>query len=114
MQESSTDDEVASSFPLQPGAGIPSLDSGHQQQPSPQNAHSEGAVSPFTPEFLVQQRWGAMEDSRFEIQSPSACAAACADSHSQIMEYIHKIEADLEHLKVPWTSSLGVRYKKHI
>ena len=55
-----------------------------------------------------------MEDSRFEIQSPSACAAACADSHSQIMEYIHKIEADLEHLKVPWTSSLGVRYKKHI
>uniref|UniRef100_A0AAA9SRC7 Rho guanine nucleotide exchange factor 12 n=1 Tax=Bos taurus TaxID=9913 RepID=A0AAA9SRC7_BOVIN len=95
VQESSTDDEVASSFPLQPGAGIPSLDSGHQQQPSPQNAHSDGAVSPFNPELLVQQRWGAMEDSCFEIQSPSACA----DSQSQIMEYIRKIEADLEHLK---------------
>lgn len=110
VQESSTDDEVASSFPLQPGAGIPSLDSGHQQQPSPQNAHSDGAVSPFNPELLVQQRWGAMEDSCFEIQSPSACA----DSQSQIMEYIRKIEADLEHLKVPRTSSLGVGYKKHV
>uniref|UniRef100_A0A452G9M6 Rho guanine nucleotide exchange factor 12 n=1 Tax=Capra hircus TaxID=9925 RepID=A0A452G9M6_CAPHI len=95
VQESSTDDEVASSFPLQPGAGIPSLDSGHQQQPSPQNAHSDGAVSPLTSEFLIQQRWGTMEDSCFEIQSPSACA----DSQSQIMEYIRKIEADLEHLK---------------
>ncbi|XP_008568425.1 PREDICTED: rho guanine nucleotide exchange factor 12 isoform X2 [Galeopterus variegatus] len=95
VQESSTDEEVASSFTPQPMTGIPSMDSAHQQQHSPQNAHSDGAVSPFTPEFLVQQRWGAMEDSRFEIQSPSFCA----DSQSQIMEYIHKIEADLEHLK---------------
>lgn len=31
------------------------------------------------------------------------------------MEYIRKIEADLEHLKVPQTSaSLGLAYKKHI
>uniref|UniRef100_A0A2K6LMW5 Rho guanine nucleotide exchange factor 12 n=1 Tax=Rhinopithecus bieti TaxID=61621 RepID=A0A2K6LMW5_RHIBE len=95
VQESSTDEEVASSLTLQPMTGIPAMESTHQQQHSPQNTHSDGAVSPFTPEFLVQQRWGAMEDSCFEIQSPSSCA----DSQSQIMEYIHKIEADLEHLK---------------
>ncbi|XP_032141070.1 rho guanine nucleotide exchange factor 12 isoform X3 [Sapajus apella] len=95
VQESSTDEEVASSLTLQPVTGISAVDSTHQQQHSPQNAHSDGVVSPFTPEFLVQQRWGAMEDSCFEIQSPSSCA----DSQSQIMEYIHKIEADLEHLK---------------
>ena len=87
------------------------MDSTRRQQHSPQNAHSDGAVSPFTPEFLVQQRWGAMEDSCFELRSPSSCA----DSQSQIMEYIRKIEADLEHLKVPQTStSLGLGYKKHI
>uniref|UniRef100_A0A2K5TU72 Rho guanine nucleotide exchange factor 12 n=1 Tax=Macaca fascicularis TaxID=9541 RepID=A0A2K5TU72_MACFA len=95
VQESSTDEEVASSLTLQPMTGIPAMESTHQQQHSPQNTHSDGAVSPFTSEFLVQQRWGAMEDSCFEIQSPSSCA----DSQSQIMEYIHKIEADLEHLK---------------
>nr|XP_045226840.1 rho guanine nucleotide exchange factor 12 isoform X4 [Macaca fascicularis] len=95
VQESSTDEEVASSLTLQPMTGIPAMESSHQQQHSPQNTHSDGAVSPFTSEFLVQQRWGAMEDSCFEIQSPSSCA----DSQSQIMEYIHKIEADLEHLK---------------
>ncbi|XP_066895250.1 rho guanine nucleotide exchange factor 12 isoform X4 [Kogia breviceps] len=95
VQESSTDEEVASSLPAQPATGIPAMDSTRRQQRSPQNAHFHGAVSPFTPEFLVQQRWGAMEDSCFEIQSPSSCA----DSQSQIMEYIRKIEADLEHLK---------------
>ncbi|XP_037697673.1 rho guanine nucleotide exchange factor 12 isoform X2 [Choloepus didactylus] len=90
VQESSTDEEVASSLALQPVAGISSLQSAHQQQqPSPQNAHSDETHSPFTPE------WGAMEDSCFEIQSPSSYA----DSQSQIMEYIRKIEADLEHLK---------------
>uniref|UniRef100_A0A452VFZ6 Rho guanine nucleotide exchange factor 12 n=1 Tax=Ursus maritimus TaxID=29073 RepID=A0A452VFZ6_URSMA len=73
---------------------IPSTDSARPHQHSPQRAHSDGAASPFTPEFLLQQRWGAMEDSCFEIQSPPSCA----DSQSQIMEYIRKIEADLEHL----------------
>lgn len=96
VQESSTDEEIASSFTLQPVAGIPSVDSAHQQQYSPQNTHSDGAVSPFTTEVLVQRRWRAMEDACFEIQSPSSCT----DSQSQILEYIHKIEADLEHLKV--------------
>ncbi|XP_023576854.1 rho guanine nucleotide exchange factor 12 [Octodon degus] len=95
VQESSTDEEVTSSFALQPVAGIPTVDSPYQQQYSPQSAHSDGAASPFTTEFLVQRRWGAVEDSCFEIQSPSSCT----DSQSQIMEYIRKIEADLEHLK---------------
>ncbi|KAG8522237.1 Rho guanine nucleotide exchange factor 12, partial [Galemys pyrenaicus] len=95
VQESSTDEEVASTLPPQHMTGIPSMDSAHQHQHSPKNAHSDGAASPFTPEFLVQQRWGAMEDSCFEIRSPSSYA----DSQSQILEYIRKIEADLEHLK---------------
>nr|XP_042136656.1 rho guanine nucleotide exchange factor 12 isoform X1 [Peromyscus maniculatus bairdii] len=94
VQESSTDEEVASSFTLQPVTGTPSVDSTHQQLHSPPNVHSDGAVSPFTPEFLIQRRWRAMEDACFEIQSSS-----CTDSQSQILEYIHKIEADLEHLK---------------
>lgn len=105
VQESSTDEEVASSFTLQPVAGIPSVDSAHQQQYSPQNTHSDGAVSPFTTEVLVQRRWRAMEDACFEIQSPSSYT----DSQSQILEYIHKIEADLEHLKVCHVSvSIGL------
>ncbi|KAF3823669.1 hypothetical protein GH733_007137 [Mirounga leonina] len=95
VQESSTDEEVASSLPPPPATGIPSMDSAPLQHHSPRRAHSDGAASPFTPEFLVQQRWGAMDDSCFEIQSPPSCA----DSQSQIMEYIRKIEADLEHLK---------------
>lgn len=104
VQESSTDEEVASSFPLQPVTGIPAVDSSHQQQHSPQNVHPEGPVSPFTPEFLVQRHWRAMEDTCFEIQSPS-----CTDSQSQILEYIHKIEADLEHLKVcPISASVAL------
>lgn len=96
VQESSTDEEIASSFTLQPVTGTPSVDSSHQQQHSPQNALSEGAISPSTPEFLVQRRWRAVEDACSEVQSPSAWT----DSQSQILEYIHKIEADLEHLKV--------------
>ncbi|XP_054448434.1 rho guanine nucleotide exchange factor 12 isoform X3 [Pteronotus mesoamericanus] len=95
VQETSTDEEVASSLLLQPMKGLPFVDSTHQLQHSPPNTLSDGAVSPFTSEFLVQQGWGAMEDSCFEIQSPSTYA----DSKRQIMEYIHKIEADLEHLK---------------
>ncbi|VTJ86636.1 Hypothetical predicted protein [Marmota monax] len=95
VQQSSTAQEVASSFTLQPVTGIPSMDSIHHQQHSPQNAHSDEAGSPFTPEFLVQWHWETMEDSCFEIQSLSSYT----DSQSQTMEYIHKIEADLEHLK---------------
>ena len=101
VQESSTDEEVTSSLPPQPMKGLPFVDSTQQPQHSLQNALSDGAVSPFTPEFLVQQCWEAGEDTCYEIQSPYTCA----DSERQIMEYIHKIEADLEHLKVPHTSA---------
>uniref|UniRef100_A0A8D1UZH4 Rho guanine nucleotide exchange factor 12 n=1 Tax=Sus scrofa TaxID=9823 RepID=A0A8D1UZH4_PIG len=52
VQESSTDEEVASSLPPLPTTGVPSMDSTHQQQHSPPHAHSDGAVSLFTPEFL--------------------------------------------------------------
>ncbi|XP_037009533.2 rho guanine nucleotide exchange factor 12 isoform X3 [Artibeus jamaicensis] len=95
VQESSTDEEVTSSLPPQPMKGHPFVDSTHQPQHSLQNALSDGAVSPFTTEFMVQQCWGTIEDSCYETQS----ASTCADSERQIMEYIHKIEADLEHLK---------------
>ncbi|XP_036600800.1 rho guanine nucleotide exchange factor 12 isoform X1 [Trichosurus vulpecula] len=86
VQESSTEEEVAS--------GLPSMGWAHQQQPLC-DPRSDGGGSPFTSDFLVQQRWGPGEESGFSAQSPSSSA----DSHSQIMQYIRKIEADLEHLK---------------
>lgn len=99
VQESSTDEDAALSLPL-PSAGLPAMDAVHQQQQQPpRHAHSDGAASPFTPDCQAQQRWGAGEASCFETPSPSPSA----DSQSQIMECIHKIEADLEHLKVPQT-----------
>ncbi|XP_048199958.1 rho guanine nucleotide exchange factor 12 isoform X2 [Perognathus longimembris pacificus] len=94
VQESSTDEEMASSFAPQPGPGLPSADSPRQQPHSPQNAPMDEALSPLPPEFLGRRRWGALEGSCFEIRSP-----CCTDSQSQILECIHKIEADLEHLK---------------
>ncbi|KAM9032232.1 rho guanine nucleotide exchange factor 12 isoform X2 [Sarcophilus harrisii] len=86
VQESSTEEEGVSN--------LPSVGWAHQQQ-SVLNPRSDGGGSPFTPEFLVQQRWRPGEESGFSAQSPSSSA----DSHSQIMQYIRKIEADLEHLK---------------
>ncbi|XP_078003023.1 rho guanine nucleotide exchange factor 12 isoform X4 [Phascolarctos cinereus] len=86
VQESSTEEEV--------GSGLPSVGWAHQQQPL-HHPRSDGGGSSLTPEFLVQQRWGTGEESGFSAQSPSSTA----DSHSQIMQYIRKIEADLEHLK---------------
>ncbi|XP_074071382.1 rho guanine nucleotide exchange factor 12 isoform X2 [Macrotis lagotis] len=86
VQESSTEEEVAS--------GLPSVGWAHQQQPL-HDPRSDGGDSPFIPEFLVQHRWGSGEETGFRAQSPSSSA----DSHSQIMQCIQKIEADLEHLK---------------
>ncbi|XP_043850710.1 rho guanine nucleotide exchange factor 12 isoform X4 [Dromiciops gliroides] len=86
VQESSTEDEIAS--------GLPSVGWAQHQQ-SLGDTRSDGGNSPFTPAFLAQQRWGPGEESGFGAQSPSSSA----DSHSQIMQYIQKIEADLEHLK---------------
>lgn len=95
VQESSTDEEGAVWLPPQSGTGLPATDPAQQQRPSSQKALSDGAVSPFTPEPLAPQRWGALEGACLEIQSPSACA----DSQSQVLECIRKIEAALEHLK---------------
>lgn len=91
VQESSTDEEIACSFPP---LGSPSTDPTHQPQRSP-SMRSEGALSPFTPECLVPTRWGTGEEPCFEVRSPSLCA----DPQGQIMRCILKIEADLEHLK---------------
>ncbi|XP_049633957.1 rho guanine nucleotide exchange factor 12 [Suncus etruscus] len=95
VQESSTDEEIACSLPPLPPAGPPCTDSTHQPQHSPQQARSDGAPSPFSPEYLVSPRWGTREEPSFEIQSPPLCA----DPQSQIMSCIRKIEANLEHLK---------------
>ncbi|XP_016063141.1 PREDICTED: rho guanine nucleotide exchange factor 12 [Miniopterus natalensis] len=96
VQESCTDEEAASSLTLQPTAGLPSVDpTQQQQQHSPQNAFSDDTTSPLTPEFLALQHWGATGDSCFEMQRPPTCAA----SQDRVLEYICKIEADLEHLK---------------
>lgn len=97
VQESSTDEDGPAWLSPQPRTGLPSADPAQQQWPSSQKALSDGAVSPFTPEPLAPQRWGAMEGASFEIQSPSTCA----DSQDQVLECIRKIEAALEHLKVP-------------
>lgn len=98
MQESSTDEEPAPALPP-PSAGLPPVDAAQQPPPPPGRAHSDGAASPFTPDGQAQQRWGAGEASCFETPS----ASPCADSQSQIMDCIQKIEADLERLKVPQT-----------
>ncbi|XP_036286133.1 rho guanine nucleotide exchange factor 12 isoform X5 [Pipistrellus kuhlii] len=90
VQESSTDEEGAVWLPPHSGTVLPTTDPAQQQRPSSQKALPDGAVSPFTP-----QRWGALEGACLEIQSPFACA----DSPSQVLECIHKIEAALEHLK---------------
>lgn len=97
VQESSTDEESAVWLPPQPGTSLPATDPAQQQRPSSQKVHSDGAVSLFTLEPLAPQCWGAMEGACLEIQSPSACT----DSPSQVLECIRKIEAALEHLKVP-------------
>lgn len=110
VQESSTDEEGAAWLPPQPRTGLPAVDLAQQQRPSSQKALSDGAMSPFTPEPLAPQRWGALEGACFEIQSPSACT----DSQSQVLECIRQIEAALEHLKVPRASASGLSDGKHM
>ncbi|XP_056650194.1 rho guanine nucleotide exchange factor 12 isoform X3 [Monodelphis domestica] len=86
VQESSTEEDVV--------PGLPAMGWAHQQQPL-RDARSDGGGSPFTSEYLIQPRWGPVEEFGFSAQSPPSST----DSHSQIMQYIGKIEADLEHLK---------------
>ncbi|XP_038609248.1 rho guanine nucleotide exchange factor 12 isoform X4 [Tachyglossus aculeatus] len=91
VQESSTDEEIASSVGLPRTAGPSSLDCADEQE---RFCRPDGGSSPFTPEWL-HPRLGAPGEPGFGAQSrpPSG------DSRSQILQYIQKIEADLEHLK---------------
>lgn len=102
MQESSTDDEV-SSLVLQCTAGSTSLDTAQQQHVSPREAQADGGSSLFA-EFMAS-RWAAVEESSSGAPSPPFSV----ESRIQMMQYIHKIEADLEHLKVQ-CASVGISW----
>uniref|UniRef100_A0A7M4FT15 Rho guanine nucleotide exchange factor 12 n=1 Tax=Crocodylus porosus TaxID=8502 RepID=A0A7M4FT15_CROPO len=92
VQESSTDDEV-SSLILQCTAGDTSLDTVQQQHVSPREAQSDRGSSLFA-EFMAS-RWATVEESSSGAPSPPFSV----ESRIQMMQYIRKIEADLEHLK---------------
>ncbi|KAM7137814.1 rho guanine nucleotide exchange factor 12 isoform 5-T5 [Macrochelys suwanniensis] len=93
VQESSTDEDV-SSLVLQCTAGHSSLDSAHQQPISPRDPQSDEGSSPFAEEFMVS-RWGPVDELCSDALSPHLSV----QSRIQMMQYIQKIEADLEHLK---------------
>uniref|UniRef100_A0A8C3HK92 Rho guanine nucleotide exchange factor 12 n=1 Tax=Chrysemys picta bellii TaxID=8478 RepID=A0A8C3HK92_CHRPI len=78
VQESSTDEDV-SSLVLQCTA----------------DAQSDEGSSPFAEEFMAS-RWGPVDELCSDAPSPHLSV----ESRIQIMQYIQKIEADLEHLKV--------------
>ncbi|KAM6238168.1 rho guanine nucleotide exchange factor 12 isoform 3-T3 [Porphyrio hochstetteri] len=93
VQESSTDDEV--SLVLQcTGGGRTSLDSAQQQPLSPRDTQSDGGSSPFAEEMMAS-RWGGVEESCSFVASPHFSI----ESRVQMMQYIQKIEDDLEKLK---------------
>uniref|UniRef100_A0A8D0H3M1 Rho guanine nucleotide exchange factor 12 n=1 Tax=Sphenodon punctatus TaxID=8508 RepID=A0A8D0H3M1_SPHPU len=89
VQESSTDEEVSSLIHFSA-----SMDSAHQQPLSLQDVPSDGGSSPFVEQFIASC-WEAAEDSCSEAPSPRFSV----ESRAQIMQYIQKIEADLERLK---------------
>uniref|UniRef100_A0A8C8VHS2 Rho guanine nucleotide exchange factor 12 n=1 Tax=Pelusios castaneus TaxID=367368 RepID=A0A8C8VHS2_9SAUR len=93
VQESSTDEEV-SSLILQCAAGHSSLDSAHQQPVSPRDAQSDEGSSLFAEECKTS-RWGPVD----ELCSDAPSSHFSVESRTQMMLYIQKIEADLEHLK---------------
>ncbi|EMP29024.1 Rho guanine nucleotide exchange factor 12, partial [Chelonia mydas] len=93
VQESSTDEDV-SSLVLQCTAGHSSLDSAHQQPISPRDAQSDEGSSPFAEEFMAS-RWGPVDELCSDAPSPHFSV----ESRVQMMQYIQKIESDLEHLK---------------
>lgn len=94
VQESSTDEEV-SSLVLQCTAGNSTTDSAHQQSAMQRDAQSDRGSSPFVEE-LMASHWGVAEESCSDVLSPPFSV----ESRTQIIHYIQKIEADLEHLKV--------------
>lgn len=94
VQESSTDEEV-SSLVLQCTAGNSTTDSAHQQSALLRDAQSDRGSSPFAEE-LMASHWDAVEESCSDVLSPPFSV----ELRTQIIHYIQKIEADLEHLKV--------------
>ncbi|KAM6190931.1 rho guanine nucleotide exchange factor 12 isoform 1-T1 [Sarcoramphus papa] len=94
VQESSTDEEVSSLVLQCTAGGRTSLDSAQQQPLSPRDTQSDGGSSPFAEEMMAS-RWGAVEESCSFVASPHFSI----ESRVQMMQYIQKIEDDLEKLK---------------
>lgn len=95
VQESSTDEEVSSLVLQCTAGGRTSLDSAQQQPLSPRDTQSDGGSSPFAEEMMAS-RWGGVEESCSFVASPHFSL----ESRVQMMQYIQKIEDDLEKLKV--------------
>lgn len=96
MQESSTDEEVSSLVLQGAAGGSTSLDSAQQQPLSPRDTQSDGGSSPFAEEMMVT-RWGGVEEPCTVVANPPFWSI---ESRVQMMQYIQKIENDLEKLKV--------------
>ncbi|KAM9255809.1 rho guanine nucleotide exchange factor 12 isoform 3-T3 [Cariama cristata] len=94
VQESSTDEEVSSLVLQCTAGGRTSLDSAQQQPLSPRDTQSDGGNSPFAEEMMAS-RWGGVEESCSFVASPHFSI----ESRVQMMQYIQKIEDDLEKLK---------------
>ncbi|XP_072740926.1 rho guanine nucleotide exchange factor 12 isoform X4 [Ciconia boyciana] len=94
VQESSTDEEVSSLVLQCTAGGRTSLDSAQQQPLSPRDTQSDGGSSPFAEEMMAS-RWGGVEESCSFVASPRFSI----ESRVQMMQYIQKIEDDLEKLK---------------
>ncbi|XP_053942844.1 rho guanine nucleotide exchange factor 12 isoform X3 [Cuculus canorus] len=94
VQESSTDEEVSSLVLQCSAGGLTSLDSAQQQPLSPRDTQSDGGSSPFAEEVMAS-RWGGLEESCSFGASPHFSL----ESRRQVMQYIQKIEDDLEKLK---------------
>ncbi|NXP69679.1 ARHGC factor, partial [Ramphastos sulfuratus] len=94
VQESSTDEEVSSLVLQCTAGGHSSLDSAQQQPLSPRDTQSDGGSSPFAEEMMAS-RWAGVEESCSFVASPPFSL----ESRLQMMQYIQKIEDDLEKLK---------------
>ncbi|XP_010721961.1 rho guanine nucleotide exchange factor 12 isoform X2 [Meleagris gallopavo] len=95
VQESSTDEEVSSLVLQGAAGGHTSLDSAQQQPLSPRDTQSEGGSSPFAEEMMVS-RWGGVEEPCTVVANPPFWSI---EARVQMMQYIQKIENDLEKLK---------------
>ncbi|XP_075630766.1 rho guanine nucleotide exchange factor 12 isoform X1 [Balearica regulorum gibbericeps] len=95
VQESSTDEEVSSLVHQCAAGGRTSLDSAQQQPLSPRDTQSDGGSSPFAEEMMASRWGGVVEEPCSFVASPHFSI----ESRVQMMQYIQKIEDDLEKLK---------------